>query len=143
MDRLISEQEVIKVIEKWRDDIYTASTVDLIKRIKAIPPAEPIIHEETLRQVMWERDIAIEQLKELGYGFGEKIEPSAEPKTGHWKDFAAWVANEIFDDEWEYNKDAFAEIACRKLNKLGIVKANGNEWELTEPQEGSEDETDS
>ena len=27
------------------------------------------------KQVMWERDIAIEQLKELGYGFGQKIEP--------------------------------------------------------------------
>jgi hypothetical protein len=26
-------------------------------------------------QVRWERDIAISQLKKLGYGFGEKIEP--------------------------------------------------------------------
>lgn len=50
-------------------------------------------------------------------------------------DFAKWVAREIFDDEWEYNKDAFAEIACRKLAKLGIVRANGDEWELVEPQE--------
>ena len=58
--------------------------------------------------------------------------PSVKPKTGYWKDFALWVANEIFDDTWEYNKDAFAEIACRKLNKLGIVKAIGDEWELTE-----------
>ena len=64
--------------------------------------------------------------------------PSAEPKTGHLKDFVMWVASEIFDDNWEYNKDAFAEIACRKLNKLGIVKANGDEWELTEPQESEE-----
>lgn len=47
-------------------------------------------------------------------------------------DFAKWVAREIFDDEWEYNKDAFAEIACRKLEKLGIVEANGDEWELVE-----------
>jgi len=41
--------------------------------------------------------------------------------------FAKWVATEIFDDMWEYNKDAFAEIACRKLSKLGIVRANGDE----------------
>lgn len=27
------------------------------------------------KQVMWERDVAIGQLKELGYGLGEKIEP--------------------------------------------------------------------
>lgn len=54
-------------------------------------------------------------------------------------DFARWVAREIFDDNWEYNKDAnFAEIACRKLEKLGIVRAIGDEWELVEPQERSD-----
>lgn len=60
-----------------------------------------------------------------------------QPKT---EQFAKWVAEEIFDDNWEYNKDAFAEIACRKLAKLGIVRKNGNEWELVESQEGSEKE---
>ena len=49
--------------------------------------------------------------------------------------FAKWVATEIFDDMWEYNKDSFAEIACRKLAKLGIVRAKGDEWELVESEE--------
>ena len=49
--------------------------------------------------------------------------------------FAKWVAAEIFDDMWEYNKDSFAEIACRKLAKLGIVRAKGDEWELVESEE--------
>lgn len=49
--------------------------------------------------------------------------------------FAKWVAEEIFDDIWEYNKDSFAEIACRKLAKLGIVRAKGDEWELVEREE--------
>ena len=53
-------------------------------------------------------------------------------------DFAKWVASEIFDEMWEYNKDAFAEIACRKLAKLGIVRAKGDEWELIEEQERSD-----
>ena len=48
--------------------------------------------------------------------------------------FAKWVATDIFDDMWEYNKDAFAEIACRKLAKLGIVRAKGDEWELVESE---------
>jgi hypothetical protein len=60
------------------------------------------------------------------------VTPKQEPKT---EQFAKWVATEIFDDMWEYNKDAFAEIACRKLEKLGIVRAKGDEWELVEPQE--------
>ena len=64
-----------------------------------------------------------------------KAIPSAEPKT---EQFVKWVATEIFDDMWEYNKDAFAEIACRKLEKLGIVRAKGDEWELVEPQERSD-----
>ena len=48
--------------------------------------------------------------------------------------FAKWVATEIFDDMWEYNKDSFAEIACRKLAKLGSVRAKGDEWELVESE---------
>lgn len=66
----------------------------------------------------------------------EKVLEGQEPKT---EQFAKWVATEIFDDNWEYNKDAFAEIACRKLAKLGIVRAKGNEWELVEPQESEEE----
>lgn len=58
-----------------------------------------------------------------------------EPCIDDMSRFARWVATEIFDDMWEYNKDAFAEIACRKLAKLGIVRAKGDEWELVEPQE--------
>ena len=55
--------------------------------------------------------------------------------------FAKWVAREIFDDDWdEYNKDAFEEIACRKLAKLGIVRANGDNWELIETQESEVEE---
>ncbi len=52
--------------------------------------------------------------------------------------FANWVATEIFDENWEYNKDAFDELACRKLAKLEIVRAKGNEWELVELQESEE-----
>lgn len=92
MDRLISQFEVIRAIEKYVDNIFTKNMGDLINDIKAIP--------------------------------------SPQPKTGQ---FAKWVATEIFDDMWKYNKDSFAEIACRKLEKLGIVRAKGDEWELVEP----------
>ena len=54
-----------------------------------------------------------------------------EPKM---EQFAKWVATEIFDDMWKYNKDSFAEITCRKLAKLGIVRAKGDEWELVETE---------
>jgi len=51
------------------------------------------------------------------------------------RQFAEWVATYIFDDTLEYNQDAFVELACRKLAKLGIVIRMGDEWELVEPQE--------
>lgn len=53
-------------------------------------------------------------------------------------DFAQWVAEEVIDEElWDLNSNGFAAIACRKLEKLGIVRANGDEWELIE-SEGKE-----
>lgn len=52
-----------------------------------------------------------------------------------YKSFCEWVANEIFSENWEYNKDSFAEIACRKLEKLGIVAGEGDEWKLKESEE--------
>lgn len=57
-----------------------------------------------------------------------------EPATDY-KTFAEWVAKEIFSEEWEFNKDAFAEIACRKLAKLGIVKVDGDKWVLRESED--------
>lgn len=48
--------------------------------------------------------------------------------TKDYKAFCEWVASEIFDDLWEYNKDAFEELACRKLHELGIVKKEDNKW---------------
>ena len=52
-------------------------------------------------------------------------------KKKELQDFAEWVAEFIFENDWELNSYAFAELACRRLNKLGIVaKADGN-WVYT------------
>jgi hypothetical protein len=56
-------------------------------------------------------------------------------EESNMEQFVEWVATEIFDEDWKYNKHVFAEIACRKLAKLGIVRKNGGTWELVEPQE--------
>ena len=43
--------------------------------------------------------------------------------------FCEWVASEVMKEElWEVNSDSFAEIACRKLYKLGIVDKQGDSW---------------
>ena len=44
-------------------------------------------------------------------------------------DFAEWVASEIMPDiEWINNRDAFPELACRRLEKLGIVREENGMW---------------
>ena len=39
---------------------------------------DKFVSVEVLKQIMWERDVAIEQLHELGYEFGQKIDKSTE-----------------------------------------------------------------
>lgn len=54
------------------------------KMLRELPPVKPqepcndMVSRGVFEQVMWDRDVAIEQLKDLGYELGEK------PKTGHW-----------------------------------------------------------
>lgn len=82
---------------------------------KAIEQLERISnHLSSIGETEDYTDIAIQALEQ-------------EPKTDY-KSFAEWVADEIFSDEWEFNKDGFEEIACRKLSKLGLVKADGDKW---------------
>lgn len=99
-----------------------------------------MIKEESLEIIKAYRDklknSVSNQLEDDIAAFDVIIEASEQEPN----DFAKWVAREIFDEDWEYNKDAFAELACRKLAKLGIVRAKGGEWELVEPQERNDKE---
>ena len=36
--------------------------------------------------------------------------------------FAVWVASEVCQEDFSECTDFFAEVACRKLAKLGIIK---------------------
>lgn len=67
-------------------------------------------------------DIAIEALK-------------AEP----YIEFCEWVADTVlyedFEDKWTLG--AFAEVACRKLHKLGFVRKDGDYWTAEPIKHGS------
>ena len=52
------------------------------------------------------------------------------------EDFARWVAAEVIDEElWTYNHLAFAELACRKLVKLGIMQESDGEYTYEEDKD--------
>ena len=72
---------------------------------------EDAISRGVFEQVMWERDVAIDQLKELGYGFGEK------PRTGHWifdeilyKHYYCSECKSMGVDYWDYCPNCGAKM---------------------------------
>lgn len=54
---------------------------------------------------------------------------NAEKWTNFAKFVAEWVVNDNFFEE---NADIFAELACRKLVKLGLAKIDGDTYKLKE-----------
>lgn len=51
---------------------------------------------------------------------------------GEWIEFAKFVASEVCDDDFKDNSDCFAEVACRKLVKLGLLKLDGDTYKFCE-----------
>ena len=53
--------------------------------------------------------------------------------------FVKWVMDEIFSENWEDNRIAFDELACRKLVKIGYVavdEENDLYYRKDEPEDG-------
>ena len=85
MDDLISRKAAIKDAESWVavDEYEKHLQKNVIEWLKEFPSAElgtnlaevgtDCISRHVYEQCAWERNIAIEQLTELGYGLGEKI----------------------------------------------------------------------
>lgn len=71
----MSAIDYLKELKKTQTGKYAQEWLD--EAIKALEqePCENTVSRGVFEQVMWERDTAIEQLRELGYGLGQKIEP--------------------------------------------------------------------
>ena len=66
---------------------------NIAKELAKLPPVQPKT-EYSCDQIKWERDMAIAQLNELGYGLGEK------PRTGHWIEYTRVLIPEPIN-KWE------------------------------------------
>lgn len=54
------------------------------------------------------------------------------------EDFARWVAVEVIDEElWTYNHLSFAELACRKLVKLGVMQESDGKYTYEVVEDGT------
>lgn len=79
-------------------------------------------------------DLLLERIK--GKGEIERVTIEAAEKMAPLIDFADWVASEVCQEDFEDNAGVFAEVACRKLHKLGIVKADDENWVYGEADDG-------
>ena len=50
--------------------------------------------------------------------------------TNGLEDFAKFVARWLMRDDFEESAGAFAELACRRLHELGIVKKDGEYYTI-------------
>lgn len=72
MDDLISRQDAIDAVRTFYADNYALedSIEELLEKL-------PSAQQPLVEQLRWERDVAVKQLEDLGYAFGEKPLPSA------------------------------------------------------------------
>lgn len=68
MSDLIDRQDAIDTVTRYCNQYDLR---ELLADIEVLPSAEAVL-KGTYEQVRWERDTALEQLKELGYSLGEK-----------------------------------------------------------------------
>ena len=51
-------------------------------------------------------------------------------------EFAKWVTKMIFDNGVEdFDFDLFSELACRKLEQMGLVEKTGSRWKMKDGAE--------
>ena len=57
-----------------------------------------------------------------------------ETYSGDLEAFAEWVARQVCREDFDED-GTFAEMACRRLWRLGFVRMNGENWEYGEVEE--------
>ena len=118
---------------------FELSMDEVVRGIHALPsvtPQEPKT-ECSCEQIKWERDTAIAQLKELGYGLCEK------PKTGYWIGHREHCENlgvlpsGLGAYEWCSNCDCAIDVREWHRNHYNYCPNCGAK--MVEPQERSEE----
>lgn len=95
-----------------------SAQIEALKKLPSVYP-ENTVSLSAYKQVAWERDIAIEQLKELGYEFGQKIEPTTE------NDLVSSIVEKISEKVTETREEFIFETIrpyCENVVQMKISK---------------------
>lgn len=128
MDDYISRAAAIKAIDDLQDcyngfsDTYDKACI--IGVLGELPAAD-VVSAGAYKQTAWERDTALEQLKELGYSLGEKI------RQGHWIELDGNDANYFCCDRCGRRSD-FKEPFCPNCGTkmLDVQPVRHGHWDL-------------
>ena len=119
----ISRADAVKVASGY------CHPANIAKELAKLPPVQPKT-ECSCDQIKWERDMAMAQLNELGYGLGEK------PRTGHWiydKRIENWKCSEC-----GYIPKIIGYVGCAEFMAKHFKFCNHCGVRMVEPHE-SED----
>ena len=114
----MTREEAIKTLsdidKAWRN-FSKEEYVALEMAIKALrqKPSNDTVSCGVFEQAMWERDVAIEQLKELGYGLGAKIKTDKDVISRQAVLDILWHTS--FRDDYEY------KVCKNKIIELPLV----------------------
>ena len=125
---LIRRGDTLKAIDN--DDDCHWWYEDKIEKV----PAVDAVPTEVLRQVQWERDIAIQQLAEYGVGFGEKKKDLVEVEHGQWIKVNEHMWRKCDDgeiDEFAWDGDYHNGPVCELCHATPCIHCNPD-WENSE-----------
>ena len=129
VDKLIGRLEERK--EHWdrddwhyeRDIVNLDDAIDIVNEL-AEEYKDSYVHRETFEQVMWERDIAISQLADLGYSLGETTNKDSnfcewKSTKGFLNPFSITSCGEvdIYDSKGKFCTHCGKKIIFRKKGK--------------------------
>ena len=123
----MTKEEAIERLKNYTQ--YRCGGVDLVALNMAIQaleqePCNDTVSRGVFEQVMWERDTAIEQLRKLGYGLGQKIEPCDDAVSRH-------AVIEHSYDRYDYTTDKPIEVVnVNEIKELPSVIPTRERGEL-------------
>jgi len=112
-------QVIVHMLEPQYDTDRIEDAVEMAINALEQQPSD-IVSRGAFEQVMWERDVAIGQLKELGYGLGQKVEPCD-----------AISRQEVLDQTYLWSKDEF----LRDTNPFYYLRKRINSLPSVTPQQ--------
>lgn len=121
MSDLISREALLDVIEKQKsdNDAYCRMCIDSMKEIIEEQPTVEAVPKTYADQIRWERDIAIEQLNEIGCQFGQKMDEVKEKlETLQWTLCSELLPDGCDDAELEvlvYTEEKYIEAEFKEV----------------------------